>query len=79
MEYSAGSLTFPTLDSGTDVAPRINVAPLLKNFLIMILILFYINLGIAVIFDFMFSKINKRTPTFIPESRVILKMQDCAI
>ena len=42
----------------------------------MILILFYTNLGIAIIFDFFclqnFSKINKRTPTFIPESRVLL-------
>ena len=58
-----------TLDS------EINVAPPLKNFHITILTLFYINLGIAVIFDFIFSsiffsKINKRTPTFIPESRV---------
>ena len=39
-----------TLDSGIDVAPGITVAPPLKNFHIMILILFYINLGIAVIF-----------------------------
>ena len=50
------------------------VAPPLKIFHTMILILFYINLGIAVIFYLfflkMFSKINKRTPMFIPESRV---------
>ena len=60
-----------TLDSGINVAPGITVAPPLKNFHIMILILFYINLGIAVIFDFFLSsKINKRTPMFIPESRV---------
>ena len=39
----------PTLDSG------INVAPPLENFYITILILFYINLGIAVIFDFFLS------------------------
>ena len=44
-----------TLDSGIDVAPGINVAPPLKNFHIAILTLFYINLGIAVIFDFIFS------------------------
>ena len=46
-----------TLDSGIDVAPGINVAPPLKNFHITILTLFYINLGIAVIFDFIFSSI----------------------
>ena len=46
-----------TLDSGIDVAPVINVAPSLKNFHITILTLFYINLGIAVIFDFIFSSI----------------------
>ena len=39
-----------TLDSGINVAHGITVAPPLKNFHIMILILFYINLGIAVIF-----------------------------
>ena len=54
--------------------PGITVAPPLKNFHIMILILFYTNLGIAIIFELFclqnFSKINKRTPTFIPESRV---------
>ena len=50
------SITLPTtLDSGIDVAPGINVAPPLKNFHITILTLFYINLGIAVIFDFIFS------------------------
>ena len=53
-----------TLESGIDVAPP------LKIFNITILILFYINLGTAVIFKLIFlqnfSKINKRTPTFIP-------------
>ena len=39
-----------TLDSGINVAPGIAVVPLLKNFHITILLLFYINLGIAVIF-----------------------------
>ena len=39
-----------TLDSGINVAPGITVAPPLKNFHIMILILFYTNLGIAIIF-----------------------------
>jgi hypothetical protein len=56
-----------TLDSGINVAPGITI--------LIILILFYINLGIAVIFKFFFlqnvSKINKRSPMFIPESRVI--------
>ena len=69
-----------TLDSGINVAPGITVAPPLKNFHITILILFYINLGIAVIFDFIFiqnfSKINKRTPKFILESRV-KKIKGC--
>ena len=65
--------TLSTLDSGINVAPGITVAPPLKIFHIMILILFYINLGIAVIFFFflqIFSKINKRSPMFILESRV---------
>ena len=44
-----------TLDSGIDVAPGIHVAHPLKNFHITNLILFYINLGIPVIFDFIFS------------------------
>ena len=44
-----------TLDSGINVAPGITVAPPLKKFHITILILFYINLGIAVIFEFIFS------------------------
>ena len=39
-----------TLDSGINVAPGITVAPPLKKFHITILLLFYINLGIAVIF-----------------------------
>ena len=59
----------PTLDSGITVVP-----PPLKNFHITILLLFYINLGIAVIFfSFLqkFSKINKRSPMFIQESRVV--------
>ena len=49
-----------TLESGKDVAPP----P--KNVNIRILIHFYTNQGIAVIF----SKNNKRTPTLIPDSRV---------
>ena len=44
-----------TLDSGIDVAPGITVAPPPKNFHIMILILFYTNLGIAIIFEFFLS------------------------
>ena len=39
-----------TLDSGIDVPPGITIAPHLKIFHITILILFYINLGIALIF-----------------------------
>ena len=45
----------PTLDSGINVAHGITVAPPLKNFHIMILILFYTNLGIAIIFEFFLS------------------------
>ena len=44
-----------TLDSGINVAPGITVAPPLKIFHIMILILFYINLGVAIIFEFFLS------------------------
>ena len=44
-----------TIDSGINVPPGITVAPPLKNFYITILILFYINLGIAVIFKFFLS------------------------
>ena len=44
-----------TLDSGINVAPGITVAPPLKKFHIMILILFYTNLGIAIIFEFFLS------------------------
>ena len=44
-----------TLHSEINVPPGINVAPPLKNFYIMILILFYINLGIVVIFIFFLS------------------------
>ena len=54
--------TYVTLDSGINVAPGITVAPPPKNFHITILILFYINLGIAVIFYifiFIFKKIQK--------------------
>ena len=40
-----------TLDSGINVAPGITVGPPLKNFHITILLLFYINLGIAVFFS----------------------------
>ena len=69
------NLIICTLDSGINVPPEITVAPPLKNFYITILILFYINLGIAVIFKFFclqkFSKINKHTPMFIPKSRVL--------
>ena len=46
-----------TLDSRINVAPGITVAPPLKNFHITISLLFYINLGIAVIFDFFSSKL----------------------
>ena len=50
-----------TLDSGINVAPGITVAPPLKNFHIMILILFYTNLGIVIIFEFFLSsKIFKK-------------------
>ena len=49
------SLPLGTLDSGINVPPGITVAPPLKNFYITILILFYINLGIAVIFNFFLS------------------------
>ena len=50
-----------TLDSGINVPPGITVAPPLENFYITILILFYINLGIAVIFKFFLSsKIIKK-------------------
>ena len=44
-----------TLDSGINIAPGITVAPPLKIFHIMILILFYTNLCIAIIFDFFLS------------------------
>ena len=43
------------LESGIEVAPGINVAPPLKKFHITILILSYINLGIAVILIFFSS------------------------
>ena len=61
VEEFAYDAYFPiTLDSGIDVAPGINVAPPLKFFHIMILTLFYINLGIAVISKFfLYSKIFK--------------------
>ena len=63
-----------TLDSGIVVAPGIIVAPSYENFYIMILLLFYINLGIAVIFQFFFlrnfSKINNSRATTIQEVRV---------
>ena len=44
-----------TLDSGINVPPGITVAHPLKNFHITILIIFYINLGIVVIFKFFLS------------------------
>ena len=54
----------------------ITVAPPLKKFHIRILIHFYINQGIAAIFQkkkyLNFLKINKRSPTFIPESKVLV-------
>ena len=53
--FSEMGKTVDTLDSGINVAPGITVAPPLKNFHITILILFYINLGIAVIFKFFLS------------------------
>ena len=56
------------------VAPGIIVAPSYENFYIMILLLFYINLGIAVIFKFFFlrnfSKINNSRATTIQEVKV---------
>ena len=45
----------PTLDSGINVPPGITVAPPLKNIYMTILILFYINLAIVVIFKFFWS------------------------
>ena len=48
--YSVPYIELYTLDSGINIAPGITVAPPLKNFRIMILILFYTNLGIAIIF-----------------------------
>ena len=48
-----------TLDSGIDVAPGITVVPPHKKFHVMILILFYINLGIAVILYIFSSKFSK--------------------
>ena len=61
------------LESGIDVGPGINVTSPHKHFNIRILIDSYINQGIAVNFIFFlqnFSKMNNRTPTFIPDSRV---------
>ena len=51
-----------TLESGIDIAPGINVAPLLKNVHIRILIHSCINQGSTVIFLF--------SPTFIPELHI---------
>ena len=54
--YCAGILKWTrTLDSGINVAPGITVAPPHKKFHITILLLFYTNLGIAVIFKFFLS------------------------
>ena len=54
-----------TLESGIDGAPGINVVPPLKKFIFTShcshFSLFVLNF---------FSKINKSTPTFIPDSRV---------
>ena len=55
IQEAMGKIEAHTLDSGIDVAPGITVAPPLKNFHIMILILFYTNLGIAIIFEFFLS------------------------
>ena len=65
-----------TLDSGTDVVPGITVASPLKNFHITILILFLHQFRSFFYFFLLqnFSKINERTPTFIPESRVVKKI-----
>ena len=48
-----------TLESGIDIAPGINVALPLKHFHIRILIHFYNNQGIAVIFHFFLSSFQK--------------------
>ena len=55
LKPTANQEPLPTLDSGINIPPGITVAPPLKNFHITILILFYINLGIAVIFKFFLS------------------------
>ena len=68
MLCQANKINFSTLDSG------ITVAPLLKNFHITILTLIlhqsrhcgHLKKNLQI-----FSKTNKRTPMFIPESRVI--------
>ena len=60
-----------TLKSGIDAPPGMTVDPPLKNVHIRILIRFYINQDSAVIFLFLFfSKIDKSTSTFTPDSRV---------
>ena len=63
------------------VAPGIIVAPSYENFYIMILLLFYINLGIAVIFQIFFlenfSKINNSMATTIQEVRVGIETKNC--
>ena len=70
------------LESGIDVAPGIKVALPLKDFNMRILIHFYTNQDIAVMFLFFslysFSKINKRTPTLIPDSRVLSNVSKIA-
>ena len=55
MTFSGHQNESNTLDSGIDVAPGITVAPPPKKFHITILILFYINLGIAIIFKCFFT------------------------
>ena len=67
------SVLLTTLESGIDVAPGIEVAPStpLKNFHIRILIHFYINQGIAVIFQYVFLNFfSPLAPTFILDFRV---------
>jgi hypothetical protein len=49
--------TKTTLDTGINIAHGITVAPPPKNFHIIILTLFYINLGIGVSFLFFFLNI----------------------
>ena len=63
-----------TLDSGINLSPGMTVVALLKIFIhITILIFFFWNLGIVVIFRGFFlqnfSKINKPSPIYIKKKR----------